>query len=369
MTRFAFLACLAVACSPTGADSKLPPRATLAEPVARVETEPVGTPGDSADDPAIWVHPQHVSQSLVFGTNKQGGLEWYGLDGKRLGIVSEGLEPDNVDVAYSIALGEKQFDLVGGAVRGATGGFMLWTIDTEARLARPALDAPFPVFGGSEPYGSTLWRRPRDGALFAFVTDEQGRVEQYALDGSSGTFVPSRVRTFDVGSVTEGCVVDEERGWLFLSEENRAIWRYDAEPGAPATEKDRLAICAVGEPAVVADLEGLTIYYAKAGKGYLIASIQGANRFLVFDREPPHRLLKVIDPGAGAQIGDLEETDGICVESFGLAPPFERGLFVAQDGENAPHHQNFKLYAWPDLAGIDLAVETRRDPRKPHPIR
>jgi len=368
MLRTAAVGFLVAACSPSGVDPDGPVAATLAEPVARVETEPVGTPGDSADDPAIWVHPQHVSQSLVFGTNKRGGLEWYGLDGQRLGVVSDGLGPDNVDVAYSIALGETRIDVVGGSVCGTSDGFMLWTIDAEARIARPAIDAPFPVFGGGEPYGSTLWRRARDGALFAFVTNRQGRVEQYALDGSSGTFVPSLVRSFAVGSITEGCVVDEERGWLYLSEETRAIWRYDAEPDAPATEKDRRAICEVGQPGVLPDLEGLAIYYGKAGKGYVIASIQGANRFFVFDREPPHKLLKVIDPRAGAPIGDVEETDGIAVESFALAPPFERGLFVAHDGKNAPRNQDFKLYAWSDVAGIDLAVETRRDPRKPHPI-
>ena len=201
------------------------------------------------------------------------------------------------------------------------------------------------------------------------MNDKQGRVEQYLLDGSSGAFVPKLVRSFDVGETVEGCVADEERGWFFIAEETRAVWRYDAEPDAPATEKDRVAILEVGQPGVVPDLEGLTIYYGKGGKGYLIASVQGANRFFVFDREPPHALRKVIDPRATAEFGDLEDTDGIAVESFGLGAPFERGLFVAQDGENAKSNQDFKLYAWSDIAGIDLLVEARRDPRKPHWMR
>ncbi len=344
----------------------MPAGATLGEPVARAETEPVAAAGDCADDPAIWVHPQFVSESLVFGTDKCGGLEWYGLDGKRLGVVSADLEPDNVDVAYSVALGAETVDVLGAAVRGRQHGFMLWKIDPGSRSAVPALDAPFPVFGGDMPYGSTLYRRARDGALFAFVNDKQGRVEQYALDGSSGAFVPQIVRSFDVGDQVEGCVADEELGWFFVCEEDRAIWRYDAAPDAPATERDRIAILEVGTAGVVPDLEGITIYYGKGRKGYLIASVQGANRFFVFDREPPHTLRKVIDPRASTEFGDLEDTDGIAVESFALAPPFERGLFVAQDGKNGALHQNFKLYAWSDLAGVDLLVETRRDPRKPH---
>lgn len=358
------------ACSRSSSDVPRPPGATLAEPVARVATDPVATGGDAADDPAVWVHPQFPTQSLVFGTNKDAGLEWYGLDGKRLGVVSDGMQPDNVDVAYSVALGERVVDVLGAATRAAgRSGLMLWTVDPAERRAIPALDAPFPVLAGSTPYGSTLYRRARDGALFAFVDDKHGRVEQYRVDGASGAFVMTLARAFDVGGQVEGCVADEERGWFFVSEESRAIWRYDADPDAPAGEADRVAVAEVGQPGVVGDLEGLTIYYGKGGKGYLIASIQGANRFHVHDREPPHRLLKVIDPRAGAAMGDVEETDGICVESFGLGPPFERGLFVAQDGVNAPRNQDFKLYAWPDLAGVDLLIEPRRDPRKPHWLR
>ena len=159
----ALLAALACApgCFDSGARVPLPPGATLAEPTALAATDPVATDGDSADDPAIWVHPQFPSQSLVFGTNKRGGLEWYGLDGKRLGVVSHDLEPDNVDVAYSVQLGSSTVDVLGAAVRGAQKGFMLWTVDPEARAPRPAIPAAIPVFGGSVPYGSTLYRRAR----------------------------------------------------------------------------------------------------------------------------------------------------------------------------------------------------------------
>lgn len=40
---------------------------------ATVETTPVPSGGDAADDVAIWVHPTDVSMSAVVGTNKQGG--------------------------------------------------------------------------------------------------------------------------------------------------------------------------------------------------------------------------------------------------------------------------------------------------------
>jgi len=360
---------LAVACDDTRVDLRLPPGATLGEPVARVATDPVTTNGDSADDPAIWVHPQYTSQSLIFGANKRGGLEWYGLDGKRLGVVAEEAHPNNVDVAYGIGLGDRNVDVVGASVAGLRPGFQLFVIDAEARSVVAATDAPFAVVAGAEPYGSTLYRRARDGALFAFVNDRTGRVEQYAIDGSSGTFTASLVRSFAVGGKVEGMVVDEERGLLFVGEEARAVWRYDAEPDAATTHRDRIAVLEVGTVGVVPDIEGLAIYYGRGGRGFLLVSIQGANRVFVLDREAPHVVRKVIDARASSTIGDIEATDGIAVESFGLGPPFERGLFVAQDGKNAPQNQDFKYYAWTDIAGVDLLIDARRNPREPHWMR
>lgn len=360
---------LVVACDDKSVDLRLPPGATLGEPEPRVATDAVATGGDSADDPAIWVHPQYTSQSLIFGTNKKGGLEWYGLDGKRLGIVAETMQPNNVDVAYDVRLGERNVDVVGAAMSGSKFGLQLFVIDAEARSVTAATEAPFAVLAGAEPYGSTLYRRVRDGQLFAFVNDRNGRVEQYTIDGTGGKFAATLVRSFEVGGKTEGMVVDEERGLLFVGEEARAVWRYDAEPDAAATPRDRVAVLEVGMPGVVADIEGLTIYYGRGGRGFLLVSVQGANRVFVLDREAPHVVRKVIDARATSTLGDLEDTDGIAVESFGLGAPFERGLFVAQDGKNAPANQDFKYYAWSDIAGVDLLVDARRNPREPHAMR
>lgn len=36
-------------------------------------------------------------------------------------------------------------------------------------------------------------------------------------------------------SQTEGCVVDDERGRLYISEENVGVWKYSAEPDAGET--------------------------------------------------------------------------------------------------------------------------------------
>jgi hypothetical protein len=42
-------------------------------PVAVVQTEPVPSQSDAADNPAIWSHPGDPALSLVLGTDKKGG--------------------------------------------------------------------------------------------------------------------------------------------------------------------------------------------------------------------------------------------------------------------------------------------------------
>ena len=50
-----------------------------------------------------------------------------------------------------------------------------------------------------------------------------------------------------------------------------------------------------------------------------------------------------------AAVGSTEETDGIDVVTGDFGSDFPGGLFVAQDGQNAPSAQNFKLAAWADI--------------------
>jgi len=80
-------------------------------PAARVQTEPVPTEGDAADDPAVWVHPTDPARSLVLGTDKKGGLHAYSLDGRDRQLVSPGSRPNNVDVLYGFRLDGRPTDL------------------------------------------------------------------------------------------------------------------------------------------------------------------------------------------------------------------------------------------------------------------
>src|SRR3954452_17073822 len=78
---------------------------------ATVETEPVPHSGDSADDPAIWVHPTNPSQSTIIGTDKHGGLAVYNLAGMQLQYVPDG-DLNNVDLRPSFPLNGQFITLV-----------------------------------------------------------------------------------------------------------------------------------------------------------------------------------------------------------------------------------------------------------------
>lgn len=81
--------------------------------------------------------------------------------------------------------------------------------------------------GGSQPttkdgfsvYGSCTYRSPKSGRQYLFVNSRTGDYLQFELAASSnGTLQATLVREFvgGEGGQTEGCVTDEENGYIFL---------------------------------------------------------------------------------------------------------------------------------------------------------
>ena len=69
--------------------------------MARLETRPVPNRDDAADDPAIWIHPLSPELSLILGTDKQGGLHLYDMDGSPLWNVPATPRPHRAAIADS----------------------------------------------------------------------------------------------------------------------------------------------------------------------------------------------------------------------------------------------------------------------------
>ena len=344
---------------------RLEPRRLLATAHATIETDPVHHDGDSADDVAIWVHPTDPSLSTVIGTDKDsdGGLLVYDLAGNELGFFADG-KMNNVDVRYGIELGGKTVDIVVASNRTAGGSLAVYKVNPTTRLLENVAARTLETEMDGNVYGATLYHSAA-GKLYAFLSSRNGGdIEQWELfDSGNGKIDGKIVREFHVGSTTEAMVIDDETATLYVGEESEAIWKYGADPddGSARTQIDSTG----SGGHLDADIEGLAIYEAANGKGYLIASSQGSNDFTVYERDGNHAYLGRFDIGSG-EVDAVTTTDGIEVTSFGLGNAFGQGLFVAQDGSNGSANQNFKLVPWERIAeALDLVIDTTQDPRSP----
>jgi 3-phytase len=300
------------------------------------ETEPTPHEGDSADDPAIWVHPDDPALSTIVGTDKEGGLAVYDLAGRQLQYLPDG-KMNNVDIRGGFPLGGRAVSLVTAGNR-TDDSIAIYQVDPATRrLESVAARAVTTV----EVYGSCMYRSPKTGAYYYFVNSKQGDVEQWELfDDGRGKVDARKVRGFSVGSQTEGCVADDELGRLYIGEEEVAIWRYGAEPEDGA-ERVQVDLAGAGRR-LTSNIEGLTIIYGEGQAGYLIASSQGSHSYAIYRRDD-NAYVASFAIGAGGGIDGVTDTDGIDATAASLGPAFPRGLFVAQDGKNEGGNQNFKL--------------------------
>jgi 3-phytase len=304
------------------------------------------------DDPAIWINRANLAESLVLGTDKDadGALLVYGLDGieKKDRSVRGILRPNNVDLAYDIALGEGLADVVVVAERLAH------------RLRVYRLPDMVPVDGGGisvfegerarDVMGVALYRRPHDGALFAIVSrsdfgaPRQGYLHQYRLvDDGTGQLRGVFVRAFGDWSglkEIEALAVDSEQGFVYASDETYGVRKYLADPAAEDAE-DELTV--IGREGFARDHEGISIYPTGAKTGFILVSDQQADTFRVFRREGT-----ATDPHAHELVGAVklstDESDGSDVTAVEL-PGFPGGLFVAMSTD-----RTFQFYAWDDIA-------------------
>jgi len=333
------------------------PRAATAAAARTVtpvlETVPVTTWGDAADDPAIWVNPRDPAKSAVIVTDKNLGLYVYDLDGKLLQTLADG-RMNNVDLRDGFMVDGKARTLVAASNR-TDKSIALYFLDPATRRLSRAGD-PVPT-GFGDPYGMCMYA----GATghYVFVNNGgDGLHRQWRITAENGRAVAELVREFPVGSQAEGCAADDETGALYVAEEDGGFFRYSAEPdgGSERREIDRVD----GPSGLKADIEGVEIWTGKDGKGYLVLSNQGADNYAVYRREGDNAYVGtfhiVADPDRG--FDGVSETDGLDVVSAPLGARFPDGLLVVQDGRNLSprERQNFKYVSWREIAealGLD----------------
>ena len=109
-----------------------PPPVNARTVLPALETTPVRSRDDAADDPAIWVHPQNPDASLIIGTDKQYGLEVYNLAGERVQSVPAG-RTNNVDLRMLDARGP--WSAIAAASNRSSNTISLFAIDNEGSSA------------------------------------------------------------------------------------------------------------------------------------------------------------------------------------------------------------------------------------------
>ena len=191
------------------------------------ETPAVGTPmdEDAADDPAIWVDPMDPTQSRIIGTDKKGGLYVYDLQARELQFVQAGLV-NNVDLRDGFQFTDGVAPIVVASDRDDQ-TIAVFRFDPATRQLNPqiaAIPSTFP-----EVYGICLFRT-QAGAMHVVATSALGAVKQWEFTASADGISAKEVRSFELGSVAEGCVADDATGSLFIAEENVGIWSSRADP-------------------------------------------------------------------------------------------------------------------------------------------
>lgn len=319
-----------------------PASGAMEEVTATVETAPVPHTGDAADDPAIWVDTKDPARSLIIGTDKQGGLAVYDLEGKELQFVADG-RLDNVDLRDGFMLGGQSVPLITASNR-SDNTISIYKLDPETRKLENVAARKITTVAA---YGCCMYRSEKTGKFYYFVTAKSGDVEQWELFAAGGKVDAKKVRSMKAATTVEGCVADDEMGFFYLAEEATGIWKFGAEPNS-GTEGHLIDKTGAGK--LVADVEGLAIAYGKNGEGYLIASSQGNNSFVVYRRDGNNEYVKSFKIVSGDMDG-VEETDGIEVTTANLGPSFPNGVFIVQDGINDKGNQNFKLVPWDSIMG------------------
>ncbi|PWF64223.1 phytase [Shewanella sp. BC20] len=332
----------------TKASSK--PSDNIIEIPAWVESAPSDRPGDTMDDPAIWVHPSEPEKSLVLGTNKRWGLLSFNMRGEQVQALPSG-RINNVDLRQQVLLGGKNRDIAVATLRD-NDSLAFYEIDAQGKLS----EYPNQATNMVDIYGMCLYQDA--DTLYVFANEKSGRIAQYRVDWQVNGPSIKLVRDIHTPSQVEGCVVDEAQHALFIGEEDQGIWRFNAK--ANGGTQGELIIKAEGD--LVPDVEGISLYQGATIQGkkqdLLVVSSQGDNSYLLYQAQPPYAQLgkfrigvnlNGMENGRETSIDASSETDGLAVTHLSVGTgAWQQGMLVVQDGHNhlPNNNQSFKWLPW-----------------------
>ena len=302
------------------------------EVTANVETEPVFAGDDAADDMCVLENIINPESSLIISSDKKYGIIVYDLEGVKLYDYEVG-RINNVDILPSRSLQNKY--IVAGTNR-TYNSIDIYLFNSAGELENLILRKEIPSL--KDVYGITFYRD--DFNTYLFISDKKGNVEQWSYNNDEVNSEIKFVRKLKFSSLVEGLVADESKGKIYIGQERKGIWELNAFPSFDSQKKLIFKKSKNFKP----DFEGLALRDDGNGEGYLIASVQGSNGYLIIDRKSLDAKIffRIID---GDKIDGTTETDGIDVTSIKTSK-FPNGFFIAQDDDNDGLNQNFKLVDW-----------------------
>lgn len=301
---------------------------------ARMQTEPSAS---GEVNSAVVVHDRaHPGRSHVIGTAALGGLEIYGLDGKRLGSTPAG-EATAVDVAYGYAPGKGKAPVL-AAVDTTHNSLRLFTMSGAALTEVGARAIPL----GFAAEGVCLFRNPLDQALYAFVVGDGGEIDQQLIyANANGQLDARQVRRINVPSPLKQCAADAQ-GHVYASEETVGIWRFNADPEAD------VAAALVDAPRlghIQEEVGGIALHDGGEGSRWLIASDTSAGRINVYDRSRDDAFVGAVQVSAPKQAEAIAEPGPLFATSANLGRDFASGMLLVTDEDDA----NYKAVSIADL--------------------
>ena len=284
----------------------------------------------------------------------------YSLDGQIRQTIAGIDRPNNVDVEYGVQLAGQAVDVAVATERLAR-QLRIFRIDrADGRLVDLGGASILQSEEGEAgaPMGIGLYRRRRDGAVFAIVAPKTGPREgylwQYRLtDAGKGRIAATFVRRFGTFSAStvrpeneiEAVAVDDAAGYVYYADEGDGIHKWHADPDHPDAGRELVHFARTG---FRGDREGIGIYARPDGTGYIVCTDQldGNSEYHLYPREgapgDPHdhsKEIAVIRGGADA-------TDGLEISSAALGPSLPHGLMITMNSKP----QNFLVFKWDDIA-------------------
>lgn len=301
------------------------------------------------DDPAIWVNPADMTRSLIVGTDKDsdGALYVYDLRGNIINTVTGLKRPNNVDIAYSLELGDTLVDIAVVTER-ETNSIRVFSLPDMKALDNGGI----PVFVNQEqraPMGIALYTKQDSvgkSQIYAIVSRKEGPPDGYLFQyllkpDSQGVITGELIRQFGEYSgkkEIESIAVDNELGFVYYSDEQTGVRKYYADP---ASGNEELALFA--DFGFKEDNEGISIYRKSARTGYILVSNQSDHSFMVYPREGTDG-----DPHFHPLIAEIPvsatQSDGSDVSALNFGEPFTEGIFIAMSDDRTFHFYDWRKF-------------------------